>query len=83
MDLKEKCGNEILFKITEQGNAKIQEINQKFPGDVQKQFKELIKKIEKLKKEKNKIPLRTLITYVYQKYPDYTINSEIRHKINY
>jgi hypothetical protein len=41
----------------------------------------IVEKIEQLKERWAKQDLSDLLRYVYQKYPDYTVNSEIRDKI--
>ncbi|MCJ7571718.1 MAG: hypothetical protein MUO82_07560 [Candidatus Thermoplasmatota archaeon] len=78
---KEKSGENPVYKITQQGIDKVNQIYQNLPKNIYKQLTEIDGKIETLKKEKNKLSLRNLLTYVYQRYPSYTINSEIRHKV--
>ena len=70
-----------VYKITYKGIDKINQIYQSYPKSYQEQLHEIDKKIEKLKKHNNKLPLRTLLSYVYQNYPNYTTKSEIKHKV--
>ena len=78
---RERIGDDVIYSITSQGQTKIQQINQNLSTNIKTQIDEINKKIEKLKKDKNKLPLRQLLTYVYQKFPYYTTNSEIKGKV--
>jgi len=80
---KQDGREDIIYRITEKGEQKLHQIYQKLPKDIHDQLVDINKKIEKLKKEKNKLSLSTLLSYVYQRYPLYTINSEIKESILY
>lgn len=67
--------NEI-FEITEIGQEKLKTIRSNIP-------QKILDQIEEIKKQYGKLPIQKLLTYVYQRYPEYTINSEIRDKIVY
>lgn len=69
------------FEITQKGIDKIENIMHKFPETIRKQLEQIQNEIAIIKKEKNSIPLKKLLSYVYQKYPEFTIKSEIKGKV--
>jgi len=70
------------FVITGKGIEKIDDIMHKFPENIRKYLEKIQNEIAIIKSEKNSISLRKLLSYVYQKYPEFTINSEIKDKIH-
>jgi len=74
---------QIKYGITPKGIEKVNSILSRTPDKLREYLEEIQNKIATIKKDKNSIPLRKLLSYVYQKYPDFTVNSEIRDKIHY
>ena len=67
-------GSEV-FRLTEQGRKKAVEVWSRIP-DEEKQ------KLIALKRRFNNMNLRQLLRYVYNKYPQYTTESEIKEYLN-
>ena len=62
------------FELTERGNRYYQALIAELPKAVESELTEIKDRFANL-------PLRQLVRYVYQKYPDYTENSIIRDEI--
>ncbi|MDV3293514.1 MAG: hypothetical protein LYZ70_04525 [Nitrososphaerales archaeon] len=63
------------FKITDLGKRYFEsKTKPRVPSKV-------VQKIQEVKKRWDREDLGNLLRYVYQKYPDYTVNSEIRDKV--
>lgn len=68
-----------LYKITEKGERFLADFLKKAPDPLKKLFQSIKHEVEKLKKKWNKEPLKKLLRYVYEYYPEYTEKSLIRH----
>ena len=63
------------YTITPNGMDKIKNILAKTPDKLKEQLQQIQDKIASIKKDKNSIPLKKLLSYVYQKYPNFTVIS--------
>lgn len=64
-----------VFQITDLGKRYFEsKVSKRVPSKT-------LEKIQELKKKWDRQDLGALLRYVYQKYPDYTVNSEIKDKI--
>ena len=68
MSKEELNDGQTKYMITPNGMDKIKNILAKTPD---KQLQQIQDKIASIKKDKNSIPLKKLLSYVYQKYPKY------------
>jgi len=71
-----------LYKITEKGRKFLADFLQKAPSSSKKLLQTVKREIENLKKKWNKEPLKKLLRYVYEYYPEYTEKSLIRHLLS-
>jgi len=83
MSKEELKDGQTIYSITKKGIEKVDSILERSPDKLRRYLEEIQNKITAIKKDKNSIPLRKLLAYVYQKYPDFAINSEIRDRIPY
>ncbi len=71
--------NTEVYRITEKGKKFLRNFLSKIPESQLKLIKPFINELEKLKRKWNNVPLNKLLRYVYEKYPEYTEKSLIKH----
>ena len=79
VEVAEKNGSEV-YKLTNKGKQLFEKILSTFKNDAQ--FRKAFEKITELKKRWVKEELEKLLKYVYERYPEYTEKSMIKHLLS-